>query len=90
MGRYNEVRKISYCKLCLLQRKTEDFVNRQKVYSVDQDYSPETREIRKKLGEYVKAKKAESRNRVRFSFDKPFVNGKAFTRNKKAKQVVPV
>ncbi|XP_075550206.1 uncharacterized protein LOC142583601 [Dermacentor variabilis] len=58
-------------------------------YSVDQDYSSDTREIRKHLWEYAKVKKADSNNKVKLNFDKLIINGKTFTWDKEKKEVVP-
>ncbi|KAH6939329.1 hypothetical protein HPB50_017266 [Hyalomma asiaticum] len=58
-------------------------------YSVDQDYAPETREIRKRLWNYAKTELAESSSKVRLSFDKLIVDGKAFAWDKTKEKVVP-
>lgn len=50
-------------------------------YSVDQDYSPETRDIRKRLWEYAKAKRTDE--------DRIVINGQAFVWDKE-KEVVQV
>lgn len=58
-------------------------------YGIDEDYSPETRAIRKKLWKYAKVKKADKRNKVKLSFDKLIVNGRAFHWDKEKEEVVP-
>ncbi|KAH6945007.1 hypothetical protein HPB50_006728 [Hyalomma asiaticum] len=56
-------------------------------YSVDQDCAPETREIRKRLWNYAKTELAESSSKVRLSFDKLIVDGKAFAWDKAKEKV---
>ncbi|KAH9379177.1 hypothetical protein HPB48_011826 [Haemaphysalis longicornis] len=59
-------------------------------YSVSQDYSPETRSVRKHLWEYGKAKKEDKSNNVKLNFDKLIINDKAFRWDKEKEEVVPV
>lgn len=56
---------------------------------MDRHYSPETRNIRKKLWEYTKVKKADSNNRVRLKTDKLIVHEKKNSRDKEMEAVVP-
>lgn len=59
-------------------------------FSVAQDYSPETREMRKRLWEYAKAKKEDTNNKVKLSHDKLIINGRVFRWDKEKEEVVPV
>lgn len=95
VGRYNENFKRPIIVNFASYKEKQDILSNAKKfkgsnYSVDQDYSPKTREIRKKLWEYAKTKKADSGNRVKLNFDKLIVNDKVFTWDTEIEQVVPV
>lgn len=55
-------------------------------YSVDQDYSPETRDIRKRLWEYAKAKRTD-KDEVKLKGDRIVINGQAFVWDKEEEVV---
>lgn len=57
-------------------------------YSVEQDFSFETRAVRKKLWEYGKVKKADKKNQVKLKADKLIINGRAFTWDDEKEEVV--
>lgn len=59
-------------------------------YSVSQEYSPQTRSVRKHLWEYAKAKREDKNNKVKFRLDKLIINDKAFRWDKEKEEVVPV
>lgn len=57
-------------------------------YSVDQDYSTETRNVRKRLWEYAKIQEAD-KSKIKLKYDKLILNGKVFIWNKEKQVVVP-
>lgn len=59
-------------------------------YSVEQDYAPETRHIRKRLWEYVKTNNMNEKHRARLNFDKLIVDGKTYRWDKEKEEVVQI
>ncbi|XP_049520556.1 uncharacterized protein LOC125944250 isoform X2 [Dermacentor silvarum] len=95
LGRYNENRKRPIIvKFSLYKERQVVLLNAKKfknsLYSVGEDYSSETRNTRKKLWEYAKAKREDKNNKVKLNFDKLIINGRAFRWDEDKEEVVPL
>lgn len=93
VGRFNERKKRPIIVNFSSDKEKEVVLKKAKnlkgtQYSIEQDYSFETRTVRKKLWEYGKAKRADKKNLVKLKADKLIINGRAFTWDDEKEEVV--